>query len=147
MSMNRRNQIFEGEDKWLDDALAGLQPPPVSDTLRARLLRDFQAPVARQSSLRPAPGMMQAAAVAAVLVLAVALAVVAPAPVSQPTAVSYVTADSVPVLAPEEEEAVRAALALIDDGPDISDVQLALTWPGDGTGAESSGLLDGLPLD
>jgi anti-sigma-K factor RskA len=91
---------------------------------------------------------MQAVAVAAVLVLAVALAVVAPAPVFQPTAVSYVTADSVPVLALEEDEdGVRAALALIDDGPDISDVQLALTWPGDGTGAEMSGLLDGLPLD
>lgn len=143
----RNDGTPERDDAWLDEALALAVPPPVSDTLRARVLRGFAASAPMATAAHPrGVDITRAAVVAAVMVLVVALAAVNPAP--QPVAGNGDPLRMAQVTVLEDgNDAARAGLALIDDGPGVTDVRVSLVSPHVGEGAEPSGLLDGLALE
>lgn len=117
-----------GEDQELDRLLDTLVPPPPSDTLRARLVRNFSpAPADRGGDIRrPAAGArFGALAVAASLALAVALAVTMPAPVRD-AAGPDATAQDASVTAVQEPDAMTLATAtdpFAENGMDEADNQ------------------------
>jgi hypothetical protein len=146
----------------LNTQLDVLQPPAPSDTLRARLKRDFVMPPVGhgEAPMRPRPWMaLRAPAVAAALVLAVAFGiqyapqpldssantVTVPAPV--PLAITALPADTFE----EDGGAAPAALALAETGPNAARVTLTLVGGGYGANEngpvlESTEPLDDLPL-
>ncbi len=149
-------QIADSEHA-LDRLLDQLKPPMPSDTLRARLKRDFATlPTGRGAGpMGSGPlAALRAPAVAAVLVLAVALGIqYSPQSLTQPSdrvaapIAVPVTLAAIPFDDTEDEP--TDSLALVDDGPDTGRITLALVSGGinyDGPALDSTEPLDGLPL-
>ena len=152
-----------GQDQELDRLLDTLVPPSPSDTLRARLVRDFVPASARQGGVpRLGTARLGALTVAAALLLAVALAVTAPGPVQHgaatgvainttPSVDSVVLADGLGTFYDEDvDESGVENVALADIAPDSAAYVVALLRVSADTGSTLDGGSDAaeaMPLE
>lgn len=140
--------MTDEKDRALDRLLDTLTPPPPSETLRARLMRDFAPGAARvpqetAGSSVPAGSRIGAIAVAAAVVLAVALGVIMP---PAPSAPVMATAGS-----PTEEDDIDFAVAAFaDSAPDSAlymVAALAMAGRDNAPAPDGAEAFEGLPLD
>jgi hypothetical protein len=134
------------DDRELDRLLDTLKPPAPSETLQARLLRDFAPMAAAPAGAPPSPTVWRRSgplAVAAALVLAVGIGILTP---GQRLA-SNIRSDVYDVVPADEEDVVREVFA--EAPPDSAAFMVATFSLGgryeDGTPGESG--FEGLPLD
>lgn len=152
---------MKDSERALDSLLGELKPPVPSDTLRARLKRDFALPTVGSGAVPPRSrplAALRAPGVAAALVLAVVLGIQYGPQPSDRSANSVTTpapvplAITLPVNTFDEDGGIApAALALVETGPNAARITLTLVGGGydandNGPALESTEPLDSLPL-